>query len=257
MTIAINIGKNGLDRLLIFARKLTNEQLGSFFVSSAGALLALTGSAYLVQFFSDIQSLDVIDPVFNISFRWLIFVIGILHLGTAVSCLFTTRKIFSLWLIVWVAMQFMIYRIGLWQMGWPRPYALVSIFTEGLSVSAAIGDAFVMASILYLLGGSAWVLLKMRQDQLARDFLKLSCPACYVHIRFAVKNLGLTISCPKCNATVILRKPDESLKISCYFCKGHIEFPLHAIGAKMACPHCKMDITLNDATLNDHSIKTY
>ncbi|HLX72682.1 MAG TPA: hypothetical protein VKV04_23925 [Verrucomicrobiae bacterium] len=74
----------------------------------------------------------------------------------------------------------------------------------------------------------------------------MSCPACGVHVRFAVEDLGKNIACPNCRAPITLRKPEENLKISCYFCQGHIEFPPHALGERLKCPHCKMDITLKE-----------
>jgi predicted RNA-binding Zn-ribbon protein involved in translation (DUF1610 family) len=79
----------------------------------------------------------------------------------------------------------------------------------------------------------------------AATHLKMSCPACGVHIRFDEKNLGHKIPCPQCQKTINLRKPGL-LKMACYFCKEHIEFPTHAIGEKIPCPHCKMDITLKE-----------
>jgi predicted RNA-binding Zn-ribbon protein involved in translation (DUF1610 family) len=78
-------------------------------------------------------------------------------------------------------------------------------------------------------------------------FLKMSCPACGIHIRFDGRNLGQTIPCPYCQIAITLRKPGL-LKMTCFFCKEHIEFPAYAIGEKIPCPHCKMDITLKEQT---------
>ena len=78
------------------------------------------------------------------------------------------------------------------------------------------------------------------------ESLKMSCPACGVHIRFDERNIGQKKTrCPQCQTGITLRKPDL-LKMACYFCKGHIEFPPHAIGEEMPCPHCQMDITLKE-----------
>ncbi len=98
------------------------EQLATLFVCSTGAILALTGGAYLLESFAKVQSLDLADPVFGLSFRWLVLFFGLLELIVAMFCLFTTRRTLSLWLILWLVAQFAIYRIGLRQMGWSHPY---------------------------------------------------------------------------------------------------------------------------------------
>jgi len=83
-----------------------------------------------------------------------------------------------------------------------------------------------------------------KRTQIAR-FLKMSCPACGIYLRFDNCNLGKTISCSHGQKAITLRK-SENLKMSCFFCQGHIEFPAHSIGTKMSCPHCDKDITLKD-----------
>jgi uncharacterized paraquat-inducible protein A len=109
------------------------------------------------------------------------------------------------------------------------------------------------AAFAYLLIGSCatllWHWLRSSSNPLlhhsSTPSLKMACPACGLHIRFAAQNLGQQIPCPQCKTTVTLRRPDL-LKTVCFFCKGHIEFPTHAIGEKIPCPHCKMDITLKE-----------
>lgn len=85
-----------------------------------------------------------------------------------------------------------------------------------------------------------------RPRRLASDLLKMSCPGCGGHIKFAPQNLSQKTNCPHCEQPVTLRPPDETLKMSCFFCHGHVQFPAHALGTKMPCPHCKMDITLKE-----------
>src|ERR1039457_245537 len=101
---------------------------------------------------------------------------------------------------------------------------------------------------LFVGSGSMCLWLRKHGREIgAEAFLKISCPACGVDIRFDDRNLGRKIPCPHCKHAFSLRRP-ENLKRSCFFCRGHIEFPAHVIGTKMACPHCKMDIALKEAT---------
>ena len=246
-TLSLAISKSFFDRLTRFRERMktiSTDQFASFFVWSAGALLALTGFAYVIESFDKAQPLSMVDPVFGFSFRSVILFFGLLELGVAGFCLFTTRRMLSLCLILWIVVQWMVYRIGLWQMGWPHPYALTCIVTKGLSVSPKTADVISGVLAAFLLTGSVGMLLNLRRAKLAERFLKAACPACGIRIRFDARNMGQNVTCPNCKEGVTLRKPGDHLKMSCYFCHGHVEFPAHAIGERLKCPHCNMDITL-------------
>ena len=43
----------------------------------------------------------------------------------------------------------------------------------------------------------------------AAGLMKMSCPACGGHVKFAAQNIGQQISCPHCQAAITLSKPDE------------------------------------------------
>ena len=55
--------------------------------------------------------------------------------------------------------------------------------------------------------------------------MKMICPACGGHVKFAAQNIGQQIPCPHCRAAITLRQPDENLKMTCVLCGGHVEFP--------------------------------
>jgi predicted RNA-binding Zn-ribbon protein involved in translation (DUF1610 family) len=241
--------KADLSRVTRFVGKLkpcSVEQLISFLVLSAGTLLAITGILYILEVFSKAQNLDIADPILGLPFRMIILLFGLLELLVAGFCLFTTRRIVSIWLIHWLVAQFILYRICLWQIGWAHPIAFVSVVTDMLPVSAQTADILTGMATVSFLVGSIWSLVKLRQARLAKEFSKTACPACNVHIRFPVRDLGQNITCPKCGHIVSLRRLDELVKMFCYFCKGHIEFPAHAVGAKLKCPHCEGNITLKE-----------
>jgi hypothetical protein len=148
--------------------------------------------------------------------------------------------------MIWLIINLVVYRIGLWTTGWYHPYPLLGNLMEGLNVSALIADGIVAVTSAYLFtGGIVMFWLELNLARTAK-FQKMSCPSCGGHIKFAIQNLGQKIPCPHCHKETTLRKPDL-LKMSCFFCKEHIEFPVHAIGQKIACPHCKMDITLKES----------
>jgi hypothetical protein len=221
----------------------------SWFVLSAGGILALAGASRVMDALQTTQVLDLPDPLSGLPFRYLLLSVGVAELVVAWLCLFTNRRGLALGLVSWLAINWVVYRVGLWTMGWPHPWVYVDDLTDWLRVSPLLADGILLATALYLVIGSA-VLLLLPASKLAVlpervDGFKMSCPACGVHIEFAVQNLGQKIPCPHCRAAVTLRKPDL-LKTVCFFCKEHIEFPPHAIGTKIPCPHCKMDITLKE-----------
>jgi len=145
-------------------------------------------------------------------------------------------------LAVWVSANFLAYRVGLWTLGWHHSSEFLF---DPLGFSLEATDAVTSLLVVVLLIGGGFALsIELRRAQTS-EFIKLSCPACGNHIKFANQNLGQKVPCPQGQKTITLRKPDL-LKMSCFFCQGHIDFPPHAIGKKMHCPHCNQDITLKE-----------
>jgi len=213
-----------------------------WFVLAAGALLLFSGLTSLSSLPWKAGVFDLDDPVLGIPLRNAALVATVLELAVAAVCLFTRKTLLASGLVGWLALNFIVYRVGLWTMGWHHPYTSVFWLTDGFGFSPRMADWIQAAITAYLLAGSSMVICKLQGRMGGR--LKMSCPSCGGHVKFAFQNVGQQIPCPHCKTTITLRKPDEILKMSCFFCKEHIEFPAHALGQKMPCPHCKMDITL-------------
>jgi hypothetical protein len=212
------------------------------FKQAAGAILVFNGLASLLSGLGDNSLLDMPDPLLGFPIRYTMWALGAAQLWVGVVCVFSHRIQLSLWLAIWLAGEFLVYRIGLWSMGWHRSCG----FSYGqLGFSLRVSDFILSSSSLILLVGGAAVLWFQRRAAQVAGTLKMNCPSCGVHIRFAVQNIGQEIPCPQCRKSIVLRQP-KNLKMSCFFCNEHIEFPSHAVGEKMPCPHCKMDITLKE-----------
>ena len=216
-----------------------------YFFLLAGGLLSLDGMINFLEATASPQILNLSDPLLRVSLRYHLFVTGTVELIVAWVCLFTRNQALGGILIVWLVVNFAVYRIGLWAAGWPHPYISVSGLTGLFNLSPKLADAITVTTCLCMLAGSGTALWLMGKVAIAGKFKKMPCPVCGGHIQFDGSNAGQKIPCPHCKTTVTLRG-DENLKMSCFFCKEHIEFPAHAIGTKMACPHCKMDITLKE-----------
>jgi hypothetical protein len=224
-----------------------------FFIQSAGGLLL---AAALIRFFIAAGSapvLSISEPIFGLSLRYAVLLVGVLELLVALICLFGRRPGVQLGWLAWAATNYLGYWIGLFMMQCQPHTSCIGNLTDPLRL--AHGTIGIIAEFLpaYIALGSYTALLWLyiiepvlgRRQQSFSEFLKMSCPSCGIHIRFAGKNLGRKISCPHCQTGITLRKPDL-LKIDCFFCHGHIKFPPHAIGEKISCPHCNMDITLKE-----------
>lgn len=213
-----------------------------WFVLLAGAVLLFSALSRLANLPWKAGVFDLDDPVLGISLINVVLGATVLELTVAVVCLFTRKTLLASGLIAWLALNFIVYRVGLWTMGWHHPYTSVFWLTDGFGFSPHLADwLLAVAAVCFVIGGC---LVIWKSPWPVGENLRMSCPSCGGHIRFYASNLGRELPCPHCRTPIVLRKPDENLKISCYFCKGHIEFPAYSLGQKMQCPHCKMDITL-------------
>jgi hypothetical protein len=218
------------------------------FIYSAGAILLAAALLRLIIAAGSTQFLSMPEPLLGIPLRYAVLLVGGLELVVALICLFGKSVKLQLCCLAWLATNFFVYQIGLFSMHVHPQTTGIGSLTDPLNLSrGTMGIAAWFLPLYLLLGSYASVTslwLEGRRFKAAK-FLKMSCPACGVHIRFDDRNLGQKIPCPQCQKPVTLRKP-ENLKMSCFFCQEHIEFPAHAIGEKMPCPHCKMDITLKE-----------
>ena len=226
---------------------MTTKWIKTFILSAGGILMAAAVERFLVVA-GNAQVLDLPEPVMGIPLRYSVLLVGALELAVALICLFGRQTGLQLGWLAWLATNYFVYRIGLLAMGYHWQGTCIGSLTDPLHLARGTVGMIVSFLPVYLLLGSYAALGQLwwagRRAKAAK-FLKMSCPACGVHIRFDERNLGQKIPCPHCQKAITLRKPDL-LKMSCFFCKEHIEFPSHAIGEKMSCPHCKMDITLKE-----------
>jgi hypothetical protein len=225
------------------------NKVTQFFIYSMGALLLASGLALLISQVSQPGLIQPHDPVFMIPLPIFFWIVGVLELSVGLICLFAKNISLQLSAALWMATNFIIYWVGMDYMG-----------VKGGGYSGSIADVFGISyrqvntllrmMVFYVLAGSLFAMScswwNQRQQRL-HPIVKMFCPSCGGHIKFASQNIGQSIPCPHCRKTITLRKP-ENLKMSCFFCQGHIEFPAHATGGKMPCPHCKMDITLKEPT---------
>jgi DNA-directed RNA polymerase subunit RPC12/RpoP len=220
-----------------------------FFIISAGGILLGASLVRFIVALEHMQVLAVPEPLLGIPLRHTVFLVGICELVVALICLFgRSLKLQLIWLF-WLLANYFTYRIILHFSGIHPQGTCIGSLNDPLHLHEGNSAVFFGLLPYYLLFISLLALCWFwRESRIAKSAnqLKMSCPTCGGHVKFAAENVGTQIPCPHCSKSLKLRR-DENLKISCFFCQGHIEFPSHALGTKIPCPHCKMDITLKES----------
>jgi len=222
-----------------------------YFIFSAGAILLAAALTRFLTAAGQAQVWALPDPVLGIPLRYALLIVGTFELVVALICLFGKRIGLQVGLLAWLAINCLVFQIGAYVMHCNWQATGIGSVTDPLQLTRGLTGIIIGFIPLYLLAGSGtasfWLWFgKHAENPLEEEAksIKMSCPSCGVHIQYAIENLGQSITCPKCQTGVTLRKPADNLKMFCYFCKGNIEFPAHAIGEKLRCPHCNNNITL-------------
>jgi len=221
-----------------------------YFILSAGAILLVAAVGRFLIAVGQTQVLALPDPVLGIPWRLGVLLVGGFELGVAVLCLFGKRIGIQIGWVAWLAVNILVFQLGALAMHGHWQATSIGSLTDPLQLTRGLMGVLIGFLPLVLLLGSgtasAYLWLGQRAEVRVREeakSIKMSCPACGVHIRFESERTGQLIDCPQCHKTITLRGP-QNLKMSCFFCHEHIEFPAHAIGEKLKCPHCAKDVTL-------------
>jgi len=135
------------------------DQIMKRFVISAGLILGLTGLAKLWTAFGNAKLLAIADPIIGIQFRNLMLAVGAMELVIAAVCLFTKANRLATILVAWMATNFLVYRIGLWWMGWKKPCGCLGNLTDALHIPPHTADVAIKVLLAYLLVGSYGLLI--------------------------------------------------------------------------------------------------
>ena len=111
------------------------------------------------------RALDIADPLVGIPFRQLLLLVGLLELFIAFFCLFTEQRRLSVLMVGWIATNFLVYRLGLWFIGWHRPCGCMGNLTDLLHISPRLADNIMKVVLAYLLVGSYGILFWQRRRE--------------------------------------------------------------------------------------------
>jgi hypothetical protein len=79
--------------------------------------------------------------------------VGLLELGVASVCLFARATKIALTLVAWLATIFVLYRVGLFLVGYHKPCSCLGNLTDALHISPEMADAAMKVVLGYLLIG--------------------------------------------------------------------------------------------------------
>ena len=130
-----------------------------WFLRLAGISLTLTAIGKAFSAIGPARALDTPDPLVGIPFRQLLLLVGLAELLIAFFCLFTDKRRFSLLVVAWISTNFLVYRLGLWFIGWHRPCGCMGSLTDILHLSPQAADNIMKGVLAYLLIGSYGILL--------------------------------------------------------------------------------------------------
>lgn len=150
------------------------DRLQAWFVMSAGAVLAITGLAKVFSAIGPARALDAADPLIGLPFRQLLLLVGLVELLISFFCLFTDKRRFSLVAVAWISTNFLVYRLGLWLIGWHKPCGCMGSLAGMLHLSDKAADNIMKGVLLYLLAGS-YLLLLSQWRQARRLALPPAC----------------------------------------------------------------------------------
>ena len=91
-------------------------------------------------------------------FRHLLLLVGLAELFITFLCLFTDRRRFSLLAVAWISTNFLVYRFGLWLIGWHHPCGCMGSLAGTLHLSDRAADNIMKGVLAYLLIGSYAIL---------------------------------------------------------------------------------------------------
>jgi hypothetical protein len=130
------------------------SRMAYWFLLSAGVMLAITGVGKIWAQFGTVVALTVVDPILGIQFKHLLLAAGMAELAIATVCFLSKANRLATVLVVWLATSFVVYRLGLWWIGWHKPCSCMGSLTDTLHISPMVADNIMKVVLAYLLIGS-------------------------------------------------------------------------------------------------------
>ena len=120
-------------------------------MTSVAKLYSATGSEGI---------LDIADPIFRLSYRYLLVALGLVEIAIAGYILYGAANAVKCAVLASLSSCFIIYRVGVLVLGVPDPCPCLGTITAKLPFGPATADLLLKGMIAYLLLGSLYYLLR-------------------------------------------------------------------------------------------------
>lgn len=125
-----------------------------FFIISAAAMLLITSLAKLFNGFGNARILDLPDPVFLLSYKYVLWIVGAVELAISLICILGRRIALQSALVAWLVTCFLIYRFGLLLVGQTKLCPCLGNLTDALHVTPQTAGVVMQLVLAYLFLGS-------------------------------------------------------------------------------------------------------
>ncbi len=137
--------------------------LESRFHLSAAAILFVTAVAKGFSAFGSQAILDKVDPIFWVlKNRELLLLVGALEVGVALMLISKASMSIKRGSLLWLCINFVLYRVGLWITGAPAACKCMGDLAERIGLSDAQASWVMLGVLGYLLSGSLYFLRRSR-----------------------------------------------------------------------------------------------
>lgn len=134
------------------------NKYAKIFVSSVFVILFTTGLIKILSLFGNSKLLLLTDPLIGIEYKYLFLLVGILELIVGLVCLLSRKILLQVSLILWLTSYFVIYRVGLYLIGYQKPCKCLGNFVSILNLNDEIVDFAMKLIIGYLIIGSIFII---------------------------------------------------------------------------------------------------
>lgn len=116
---------------------MKSESILRVLVGACGSLVALTGAAKMITFVGPEKVLARPDPIIGITYSSLFLIVGLTEIGIGIYCLMPRRSHYlAIRLLVWLCVNFSLYRYALWWIDAKAPCGCFGTLTERLHIES-------------------------------------------------------------------------------------------------------------------------
>jgi hypothetical protein len=143
-----------------------HKSVARLLIVVAGLLLVMTGLAKLISQSGSSTLLNANDPIFPLTIRQVLLAVGVIEVVIGIICIKSPRHYLSTVLVAWFATAVVIYRLGMWWVGYRKPCSCIGGITDPLGISPDTAENIAKGILAHLLlTGYGLLLLSIRRNR--------------------------------------------------------------------------------------------